>query len=84
MRDIELFAKKRLEAAVMVGKPSGLNGVAEAVQKPEFATAVGLAMMAAEDGQYMAPAGKKGFKKAKNKNSGEKKSGLLKKIFGKF
>ena len=84
MRDIELFAKKILEAAVKVGKPSGLNGVAEAVQKPEFATAVGLAMMAAEDGQYMAPAGKKGFKKAKNKNSGEKKSGLLKKIFGKF
>lgn len=82
MRDIELFAKKILEAAVKVGVPVGLNGVSEAVQKPEFATAVGLAMMAAEDGQYMMPAGKKGFKK--NKDKGEKKPGLLKKIFARF
>ena len=83
MRDIELFAKKILEAAVKIGKPSGLNGVAEAVQKPEFATAVGLAMLAAEDASYAAPAAKKGFKLS-NKNKGEKKSGLLKRIFSKF
>ena len=83
MRDIDLFAKKVLEAAVKVGAPTGLNGVAEAVQKPEFATAVGLAMMAAEDASYAVPAGKKGFKMPKGS---EKKSGpgLLKRIFSKF
>lgn len=85
MRDIDLFAKKVLEAAVKVGKPAGLNGVAEAVQKPEFATAVGLAMMAVEDGQYATSVSKKGFKLGgKAKGSGEKKPGLLKKIFSKF
>lgn len=83
MRDIDLFAKKVLEAAVKVGAPTGLNGVAEAVQKPEFATAVGLAMMAAEDASFAVPTGKKGFKMSKG---GEKKSssGLLKRIFSKF
>lgn len=85
MRDIELFAKEVLEAAVKIGKPFELKGVAEAVQKPEFATAVGLVQMAAEDASLAAPVGKKGFKfGGKAKNSGEKKSGLLKKIFSKF
>ena len=83
MRDIELFAKKVLEAAVKIGVPSGLNGVSEAVQKPEFATAVGLALMAAEDSSYTAPVIKKGFKKI-SKNKGEKKSGFLKRIFSRF
>ena len=83
MRDIDLFAKKVLEAAVKIGIPTGLNGVSEAIEKPEFATAVGLAMMAAEDGQYAMPVGKKGFKKP-GKNKGEKKPGLFKKIFSKF
>ena len=85
MRDIELFAKKVLEAAVKIGKPSGLDGVAEAVQKPEFATAVGLAMMAAEDASYAAPVGKKGLKLGgKTKGSSEKKPGIFKKILSKF
>ena len=84
MRDIELFAKKVLEAAVKVGKPVGLSGVSEAVEKPEFATAVGLVMLAAEDVNYGAGlGGKKGFKMG-GKNKGEKKSGLLKRIFSKF
>ena len=84
MRDIELFAKKVLEAAVKVGKPVGLSGVSEAVEKPEFATAVGLVMLAAEDVNYGAGVGgKKGFKMG-GKNKGEKKSGLLKRIFSKF
>lgn len=84
MRDIDLFAKKVLEAAVKIGKPMGLNGVADAVEKPEFATAVGLALMAAEDSQYDAPAPKKGFKAPKKSKKGDKGTGLLKKIFAKF
>lgn len=86
MRNIELFAKKILEAAVRIGSPRGLNGVADAIEKPEFATAIGLAMMAADDGQFMASSDKKGGKKSKQgKYGGEpKKPGLLKKIFSKF
>lgn len=82
MRDIELFAKQVLEAAVKVGKPIELNGVADAVEKPEFATAIGLALLAAEDGRFATQSGKKNLKKAKKKS--DKKSGFLKKLFSKF
>ncbi|MBR2725943.1 cell division protein FtsA [Candidatus Saccharibacteria bacterium] len=91
MRDIEKFAKGVLEAAVKIGVPTGLNGVAEAVQKPEYAVAVGLAMLAAEDnnaGSAGNSGGKKGTsfgkKKSSSKTGGTKKTNLLKKIFSKF
>ena len=83
MRDIELFAKDALEAAVKIGTPQKLNGVADAVAKPEFATAIGLALLAAEDNTYQSLDSKKsgkGFKKPKAKGTG----GFLKKIFSKF
>ena len=80
MRDIEIFAKKALEAAVKIGVPMGLDGVADAVAKPEFATAVGLAMMAAEENR-VETVGKKKAKKAVK--SGDK-LGFIKKIFSKF
>jgi cell division protein FtsA len=81
MRDIEIFAKKCLEAAVTIGVPQGLDGVSKAVEKPEFATAVGLALIAAEDSQYQASTIKKSKKsKSAKSNSG----GFLKKLFSKF
>lgn len=52
MRDIDLFVKNALEASVKIGVPLGLDGVADAVSKPEYATAVGLAKIAAEDFSY--------------------------------
>ncbi len=81
MRDIEIFAKKCLEAAVTIGVPQGLDGVSKAVEKPEFAAAVGLALIAAEDSQYQNPTGKKS---KKSKNSKSASGGFLKKIFSKF
>ena len=80
MRDIEKFAKSALEAAVKVGAPKGLGGVANAVEKPEFATAVGLAMLAADESYARGINGKKTKKGLKS----IKKTGILKKIFGKF
>ena len=80
MRDIDIFAKKALEASVKIGIPSNLDGVSEAVEKPEFAAAVGLAMLAAEDINYRPQEAKKTSKKTKS----NKKVGFLKKIFGKF
>ena len=59
MRDIDLYAKKVLEAAVKIGTPQGLGGVAEAIEKPEYATAVGLALLAAEFAPSLATTKKK-------------------------
>ena len=80
MRDIDLFAKKILEAAVKIGTPKDLNGVADAIEKPEFATAVGLALLAAEDSQYQTPGGKKSAKSGKKSS----KPNIFKKLFSKF
>ena len=82
MRDIELYAKKALEASVRIGVPLNLAGVSEAVERPEFAVAVGLAIMAAEDQAYAVNVPKKSAKKAKK----PKKEGgnIFKKIFSKF
>lgn len=81
MRDIDLFAKKVLEASVKIGAPKGLSGVAEAIEKPEFATAVGLAMMAAEDSQYDTLVGSK---KSGKKSKIDKKPGFVKRFLDKF
>ena len=82
MRDIEVFAKEALEASVKIGVPLNLGGVADAVSKPEYATAVGLAMLAAEDSHFEKPAREKKSKKAPKlkKPSGN----ILKKLFSKF
>lgn len=77
MRDIELFAKQSLEAAVKIGVPQGLGGVSEAIEKPEYATAVGLALLAAEASAVSAT--------PKSKKSPKIKSpSFLKKLFSKF
>lgn len=83
MRDIDVFVKSALEASAKVGVPTGLGGVASDVAKPEYATAVGLAMMAAdENGNFVAPKkAKAGKKAAKVKKSGPS---FIKKIFSKF
>ena len=78
MRDIDLFAKQVLEAAVKIGVPQGLDGVADAVEKPEFAAAVGLAMLAAEESQGV------NLPVKKSKKGGAKKPPFLKRIFSKF
>ena len=76
MRDLDLFAKEVLEASVRVAAPKGLGGVADAIEKPEYSAAVGLAMMATLEGD----AG--GAKKTTKKKTG--KNNLLKKLFGGF
>lgn len=80
MRDIELFAKECLEAAVKIGIPQGLEGVSDAVAKPEFAVSTGLALLAAEESQYIPLKGKKSKKAPKKPSEGN----FLKKIFSKF
>ncbi|MBQ8984949.1 cell division protein FtsA [Candidatus Saccharibacteria bacterium] len=83
MRDIELFAKYALEASVKIGVPLELTGVSEAVERPEFAVAVGLAIMAAEEQAYSVPKQSKKSKKAKPALKAPS-TNIFKKLFSKF
>ncbi len=83
MRDIDLFAKEALEASVKVGVPVALGGVSESIAKPEFAVAIGLAIIAAESGESTGPTSKKSKKQGK-KPSSSNPLGFIKKIFSKF
>lgn len=73
MREIDSFAKEALAMAARIGVPSGLGGVSESVEKTEFATAVGLALMASQDNGSSTQRERKG-----------KGGNLFKKIFKKF
>lgn len=74
MRGIEEFAREILQMAVKIGSPIGMTGMTEAVSRPEYAAAVGLAMMMAENeiGQ------------TEERPSPKKNRGFLKKILKKF
>lgn len=80
MRGLDTYAKRILEASVQIATPKNLGGVAEAIEKPEFATAVGLALLAAEESQ-LEPAPTKAHKKPLKL---PKSPGFIKKIFSKF
>jgi len=66
IRDIEVFAKQALEMSIKIGAPRGLGGVASAVEKPEYATAVGLMLMSMEGGEKL----NKKFVQKKQKSKG--------------
>ncbi|MBQ6130547.1 cell division protein FtsA [Candidatus Saccharibacteria bacterium] len=78
MRDIEVFAKGALEMSVKIGAPKELGGVGNAIEKPEYAAAVGLAFLSAE-GEARGVA-REGKRKAKQNGGGGFFSGLLKKF----
>lgn len=80
MRGIDGFAKKILEASVKIGEIGDYSGgVADAIKKPEYATAIGLAMIAMEGGGAI-----KTPKSKKKTGKKEKKEGFLRKFFKKF
>ncbi|MBQ2673010.1 cell division protein FtsA [Candidatus Saccharibacteria bacterium] len=85
MRDIDIFAKQALEASVKIGIPVALGGVAESVARPEFAVAVGLAIIAAESGDLPPVSGKKSKKQSKKPSApGANPFTFIKKLFSKF
>lgn len=83
MRDIEVCAKNALEASVKIGIPKGFGGVFEAIEKPEFAVAAGLALIAAEDSTFDFSVSQKS-KKSKKSLKLPAAPNFLKKIFSKF
>ncbi|MBQ3325976.1 cell division protein FtsA [Candidatus Saccharibacteria bacterium] len=80
LKDIAVYAREALEASIKIGMPKKLGGVADAIEKPEYATAIGLAIMAAIEGGQEVQA----KSKQHNKSSSKKSGGLLSKIFKKF
>lgn len=80
MRDIDRFVRATLGMSVKIGRPMGLTGVADAIEKPEYAAAVGLMLLSADGGGQMA----NGKSKKKKGKKGEKKPGFLRRFFGKF
>ncbi|MBQ6570800.1 cell division protein FtsA [Candidatus Saccharibacteria bacterium] len=77
LRDVEVFAKEVLEASVKIGIPDNLSGVAEAIKKPEYATAVGLMLLASE-----APS--RSAKAHKSSKKSDQSGNFLKRFFSKF
>lgn len=45
LRGLVQYAKNQLQLAASVGKPSGFGGVADSIETPQFATAVGLLLL---------------------------------------
>lgn len=81
IKGIAEYAKEKLGLAVRIGKSSGFGGVADGIEKPEFATAVGLMLLdsrgapAKQHVAGMSASGKDALKSA---------SGFVSKFLGKF
>lgn len=73
MRGVKDFAKEILQTATRIGAPKGLAGVSESVERTEFSTAVGLALLATQDN------GLRPVQKDKKKGKG-----WVKNLFSKF
>lgn len=83
MKGVAEYAKSQLGLAVRTGKPKGFGGVADGIDKPEFASAVGLMLIDAENGGRSTTSGKahgSGNAKKMAKNAG----GFLSGLFGKL
>ena len=78
LKNIAEYAKQQLGVAARVGKAKGFGGVAEEIDKPQFATAVGLMLVDAE----ASPTRQQGH--GGRSGSGKKSGGLLRAIFSKF
>jgi len=77
LKNITEFAKHFLGLAARLGKPTGYGGVADGIEKPSFATAIGLMLIDAERASSSG-ANKKNNKTIKNA------SGLVTKLFARF
>jgi cell division protein FtsA len=81
LKGIAEYTKQKLGLAARIGKPSGYGGVAENIDEPQFATAVGLMLIDAQGGGRVPQAQKMGVSgKAAMKNA----SGFISKFLGRF
>jgi cell division protein FtsA len=79
MKHIADYAKQKLGLAARIGKPSGYGGVADHIEEPQFATALGLMLIDSQNGGQ-APKTDKGNHKITIKQA----SGAISQFLGKF
>lgn len=61
MKGLAGFVKENLKMATRIGVPGkGLSGVVEEIERPEYATAIGLALSMADDGKFSGVEDEKG------------------------
>ena len=77
LKGIADYAKESLGMAARIGVSSEYNGVADGIDKPQFATAIGLMLIDAESGQM-------NNKGAKSKGSQNKGSKIFSKLMNRF
>ncbi len=84
MKGIAEFAKAQLGLAARIGKPAGFGGVADHIDEPQFATAVGLMLIDADGtrGHVASGQGKSAHKSGKKVLSSA--SGILSGILSRF
>lgn len=80
MKGIAEYTKERLGLAARVGKPSGYGGVAENIEEPDYATAVGLMLLDSQGAGSSHQSQHQHSSKAAIKNAG----GIISKFIGKF
>lgn len=82
LKGIAEFAKGHLGVAAKVGKATGFGGVADNIDKPQFAAAVGLMLVDAQAGAQ--PSAHKNSKAHGSGDALKNAGGFLKGLFGKF
>lgn len=83
IKGIADYAKNRLGLAVRIGKPGGFGGVADHIEEPQFATAVGLMLVDAQaTSRELHQKGKASHKSGKS--MAKSASGILSGILGRF
>lgn len=70
LKGIAQYAKEKLGLAARIGKTSGYGGVAENIDQPQFATAVGLMLVDLHGGEHAAHTQQSGSSKAAIKSAG--------------
>ena len=81
LKGIAEYAKEQLGLAVRVGKPGGFGGVADQIEEPQFATAVGLMLVDVDDANVRQPTTGKRINGAK---AVKQASGILSKLLSRF
>ncbi|MEO5950440.1 MAG: cell division protein FtsA [Candidatus Saccharimonadales bacterium] len=80
LKGIAEFAKEKLGVAARIGKATGYAGVADHIEEPQFATAIGLMLADAQGGNEAEPRAKGANSKAAIKNA----SGFITKFIARF
>jgi len=81
IKGIAEYAKEKLGLAARVGKPAGFGGVAENIEEPQFATAVGLMLL---DAEGVTPKAGGAGKSDGSKDALKKAGGIISSFFSRF